>query len=150
METSRLGLCAVTLTAMLVLTACGGSGSSPGLALAPGDDSARRAFQDCMTRHGAPPTDRDGGPTPSMDDRERRAFRECASLRPSADGRDEGPGLRFISPLQHCMAKNGVQIPENVRPADLENSDDPKIIRALRKCRDLLPRDTVEPTAHPS
>ncbi|TNY37948.1 hypothetical protein [Thermomonospora catenispora] len=89
METSRLTLCAVTLTATLALTACGGSGGS-------------------------------------------------------------SPGLRLMSPLQHCMAENGVQVPENVRPADLENSDDPKIVRALRRCRDLLPRDTAEPTAFPS
>ncbi|SEG69454.1 hypothetical protein SAMN04489712_10985 [Thermomonospora echinospora] len=97
------------------------------------------------------PTDRPGGRPggpgmPSMNAEQQKAFQACASLRPSPNGRGGGLGVEAMTAFRDCMGKNGAQIAENARPGDLR-TDDPKIAKALKECRPLLPTPSPVPAA---
>jgi hypothetical protein len=51
-----------------------------------------------------------------------------------------------MTAFRDCMGKNGAEVAANARPGDLR-TDDPKVAKALKECRALLPTPTPAPTS---
>ncbi|WP_344940614.1 hypothetical protein [Actinomadura miaoliensis] len=79
----------------------------------------------------------------SLSAEQQKAFQACASLRPSPpDGRrgNGGPPDGEVSAaFRDCMSKNGAEVAEGTRVADVKTTD-PKVAKALETCRPLLPQ----------
>ncbi|GAA1014332.1 hypothetical protein Aple_079850 [Acrocarpospora pleiomorpha] len=134
---------------VLASAACGGEDAVPTGAQPSGDQ--RSAFTDCMREHGVTPAPRPSGspfPRPSggqggqggfgaMGEEAQKALEACRSLMPSG-----GPGRRgnfddsALNAFRTCMKDNGV---EDVRGLQNLDQADPKVAKALEKCRPLLP-----------
>jgi hypothetical protein len=158
-------LCGASLAA-LSLAACGGNDSTAATAAATASGDQRAAFQACLREHGvtlpsfsprarpsgrpsdlpsgARPSRGPGGGFGSMSPQMRQAMQACRSVLPSG-----GPGFgRFgggadnsaMQAFRTCMKDNGAEIRGRF------DQSDPKIAKALKKCRPLLPSNFPQPS----
>ncbi|GIH28756.1 hypothetical protein Aph01nite_70660 [Acrocarpospora phusangensis] len=128
--------------------ACGGADAVPTGAQPTGGQ--RQALSECLREHGVTPAPRPSGspfPRPSggrggpggfaANPEAREAMEACRALLPSGGpGQWGGRDGSALNAFRTCMKDNGV---EQVRGmADLDQAD-PKVAKALEKCRPLLP-----------
>jgi hypothetical protein len=77
----------------------------------------------------------------------RKAFEACRSLMPRGGGFGQGRGMRggaddsAMQAFRSCMKDNGAELPANGGMRQLK-TEDPKVAKALEKCRPLLPTRT--------
>ncbi|MEW9532479.1 hypothetical protein [Microbispora sp. NPDC049125] len=77
-----------------------------------------------------------------------KAFEACRSLMPQgAFGRGNGRGAdpNALQAFRTCMKDNGAELAQGAGMRDIDRGD-PKVAKALEKCRVLLPASTPAPT----
>lgn len=162
---------------LVTVSACGGEadttssaqpGAQPSGAQPSGDQLA--AFTDCLREHGVTmpsmaPRDRpSGAPSarpsrsaggfPSMNPEMGKAMEACRSLMPSGGpgfgrGRDGGFDSSAFQAFASCMKDHGAELDENAGFRQLDESN-PKIAKALKTCRPLMPTRAPRPSPTPA
>lgn len=168
------GVLLASATALLFTAACGSSGgktsSSPSASAgAPGGFAAYAA---CLRQHGvniptARPTGQpNGGGFFGGGGMNQQARQACQSLAPR--GRFGGRGMQELQAFRSCLSDHGVQLPTPTpgarRPPGARRSpgarrtpgeglfgrfgtSDPKVAKAVKICRPLLPTPTPRPSS---
>jgi hypothetical protein len=155
----------------------GGSTSAGATAVAARSGDQRAAFTACLQKNGVTlpsgrpsgrPSDRptarpSGRPSArpsggfggfrSMSPEMQKAFQACASLMPQGGGFRGGNGgggngtnASALQAFRTCMKDNGAEIPQGAGFRTIDRND-PKIAKALKTCRPLLPTPAPSPSA---
>lgn len=175
----RLLIGVATAALMMSAAACGGGAAtaapSGGTKATKASPDPRAAFLDCLRKNGVTlPSGRPGGiptgrptgrpsgapgggffrrpgdgRTPSLSPELQQAMQACNSLRPT-----NGPGRGFdqsaFQAFRACMQDHGVPLPDGQGGARRFATTDPKVAKALKTCRPLMPTGAPSPAAAPS
>jgi hypothetical protein len=153
--------------AVLALAACGGNDNTAATATATASGDPRAAFQACLKQHGVTlpsfgagtrPSARPSGVRPSgqpsrgpgggfgsMSPEMQKAMQACQSVMPSGAagfGRFGGDNSAMQA-FRTCMKDNGAEVQGRF---DASAQSDPKVVKALKKCRPLLPTGSPQPS----